>query len=314
VDIRESDAGASAATINEALRSENATLRARIAELEQAHGSPSPAGIEPARDGLDLQQSQTLLHAIMENSAAVIFVKDMEGRYITINRRWEELFHVTLAQVRGKTDHELFPPQVAKEIRDNDLAVLTTGTPIRLEERVPADGKMHVYVSIKFPIRDAAGKITAVCGIATDITDLKEAEEARSALQAQIIEASRTSLRELSTPLIPLAEGVLVMPIIGTVDSMRADHIMHALLEGITVHAARLAILDITGVKVVDTQVANALIQAAQAGRLLGAEIVLTGIGPHVATALIGLGVDLGNLKTLGTLRAGVTYALRHGQ
>lgn len=314
-DMQESDAGEQAATTIAALRSENAALRARLAELEQKHGiEPLPASTERQRGDLELQQSHALLQAILDNSTAVIFVKDVEGRFIIINRRFEDLFHVTRAEVRGKTDHDYFPVQVADQIRKHDLAIIETGVPTQVEEQVPGDDGTRVYVSVKFPIRDSTGKITAVGGIATDISDFRRAEEERAVLQAQIIDVHRNALRELSTPLIPLAEGVLVMPIIGTVDSARAAQLMDTLLEGITAHGARMVILDVTGVKVVDTQVANALLQSAQAARLLGAEVVLTGIGPHVATTLIGLGVDLGNLTTLGTLRAGVAYALRRGR
>jgi rsbT co-antagonist protein RsbR len=312
VNIRESDAAESEGAIIEALRSENAMLRARIAELEQKHEiAPLTPGAEPPRDDIDLQQSHALLQAVLDNSTAVIFVKDAEGRYTTVNRRHEELFHIPRAKLLGTTDHDHLPAQMADQIRKNDRAIIETGVSTQIEEHVPVDDGIRTYVSVKFPIFDSAGKVSAMAGISTDITALRRAEEERSALQAQIIEAHRTALRELSTPLIPLAEGVLVMPIIGTLDSSRAAQLMDTLLQGVTAHGARMVILDITGVKVVDTQVANALIQAAQAARLLGAEVVLTGIGPHVATTLIGLGVDLANLTTLGTLRAGVDYALR---
>jgi rsbT co-antagonist protein RsbR len=309
-DIRRSDAGEgeSGATIIEALQAENAMLRARIAELTQEHG------LAPTRDGLHPQQSHALLQAILDNSTAVIFVKDVEGRFITISRRFETLFHVTREELQGKTDHDYFPTRVADQIREHDLTVIETGAATQVEEHVPGTDGMRTYVSVKFPIRDSAGEISAIGGIATDITDFKRAEEERAALQAQVIDAHRAALRELSTPLIPLAAGVLVMPIIGTVDSSRAAQLMDTLLLGVTAHGARMVILDITGVKVVDTQVANALLQTAQAAKLLGTEVVLTGISPHVAATLIGLGADLGTLTTLGTLRAGVAYALRRGR
>jgi rsbT co-antagonist protein RsbR len=276
-----------------ALRAENVQMRTRITEMEQ---------------------SQTLLQSIVDNGASVIFVKDTEGRYITINRRYEVLFHVTREEIRGKTDYDIYPEAVADRLRDHDRLVIAGGEPIHVEEAVPSDDGIRHYVVIKFPIRSADGTFTAVCGIATDITERKHAEEERAALHAQIIEAQRTSLRELSTPLIPLGEGVLVMPIIGTVDSARAAQIMDTLLEGIVAQQARMAILDITGVMVVDTQVANALIKAAKSVKLLGAEVVLTGIRAPVARTLIDLGIGLDDIVTLGTLRAGIAYSLRRGE
>jgi anti-anti-sigma factor len=129
-------------------------------------------------------------------------------------------------------------------------------------------------------------------------------------LQQQIIDAQRDTLRELSTPLIPITDEVMIMPLIGTIDSGRAQMVMEALLEGVARHQARLVILDITGVAVVDTQVAQAFIQAAQAVRLLGAQVMLTGIQPQIAQTLVTLGVDLSDIITRGSLQAGIASAL----
>ncbi|MGB9722708.1 MAG: GAF domain-containing protein [Chloroflexia bacterium] len=118
-------------------------------------------------------------------------------------------------------------------------------------------------------------------------------------------------VRELSTPLMPIAEGILVLPLVGTVDSQRATQIMEVLLEGVTNQRARAVILDITGVPVVDTSVANYLLQATRAVRLLGAECILVGITPEVAQTVVGLGVDLSGLVTRSDLQGGVEYALR---
>src|SRR6185295_2919913 len=103
------------------------------------------------------------------------------------------------------------------------------------------------------------------------------------------------ALDELSTPLIPISDDTVIMPLIGNIDSRRAQQVIEALLEGVAETRTQVAILDITGVPVVDTQVANALIGAAQAVKLLGAQVVITGIRPEVAQTLVGLGVDLSN-------------------
>jgi len=118
-------------------------------------------------------------------------------------------------------------------------------------------------------------------------------------------------VRELSTPLMPIAEGILVLPLVGTIDSQRATQIMEVLLDGVTRQRARAVILDITGVPVVDTSVANYLLQATRAVRLLGAECILVGITPEVAQTVVGLGVDLHGLVTRSDLQGGVEYALR---
>ncbi len=162
-----------------------------------------------------------------------------------------------------------------------------------------------------FLVHDKQGDETlGLACVARDITEQQRAEAERTALQEQVIEAQRAAIRELSTPLMPLADGVVAMPLVGTIDSGRAQQIMETLLEGVSEHQARVAILDITGVQVVDTQIANALVQAAQAVRLLGANVVLTGIRPDVAQTLVHLGVDLGHLVTRGSLQSGIAYAL----
>jgi anti-anti-sigma factor len=143
-----------------------------------------------------------------------------------------------------------------------------------------------------------------------DITDRKHIEEQKTALQQQLIDAQRDTLRELSTPLIPITDEVVIMPLIGTIDSQRAQQVMESLLEGVAQHQAGLAILDITGVMVVDTQVAQAFIQAAHAVRLLGAEVMLTGIQPQIAQTLVHLGVDLSGIQTQSSLQAGIASAL----
>lgn len=144
-----------------------------------------------------------------------------------------------------------------------------------------------------------------------DISERKRAEEERSQLQAQVIEAQRAALHELSTPLIPVADGVVVMPLIGSMDSARAQQVMETLLEGVATHRATIALLDITGLPIVDTQVAHALVRAAQAVKLLGAQIILTGIRPEVAQTLVGMGADLSGIVTLNNLQKGIVHALQ---
>jgi len=143
------------------------------------------------------------------------------------------------------------------------------------------------------------------------IEQQKQAEAERAALHEQIIEAQRAALRELSTPLIPVSDNVVIMPLIGTIDTGRAQQVMETLLEGVAHQQATLAILDITGVSVVDTQVAQALVSAAQAVRLLGARVMLTGIQPQIAQTLVHLGVDLSSIETRGSLQAGIATALK---
>jgi anti-anti-sigma factor len=165
---------------------------------------------------------------------------------------------------------------------------------------------------------DAHGAPVRFIGTVQDITERLQAEAAqrelerqREALQEQVIEAQRATIRALTTPLIPLAEGLVAMPLVGTIDRSRAEQILETLLQGITAQRARTAIMDITGVKLVDAAVADGLLQAARAARLLGAEVILTGVSPEVARVLVELSIDMGGLVTCSTLERGIAYARR---
>jgi anti-anti-sigma regulatory factor len=144
-----------------------------------------------------------------------------------------------------------------------------------------------------------------------DITDRKLAEETEARLKDEVINAQAAILAELGTPLIPISAEVLVMPLVGSIDSQRSERVVEALLHGIVKSRARVAIIDVTGVASVDARTADALIRAARAVRLLGAEVVLTGMRAEVAQTLVTLHVDLGGIVTRGTLESGIAYANR---
>ncbi len=117
------------------------------------------------------------LLAITNNTQMVIFMKDVSGRYLHVNRRYEELFHLNKDAIIGKTDHDLFPQEIADGVCKNDQQVIQSELPITLEELIPQDDGIHIYSSIKFPLRKVSGEIYAVCGIATDITAQQQAEQ-----------------------------------------------------------------------------------------------------------------------------------------
>ena len=117
-----------------------------------------------------------LLQGILDNSTAVVYVKDLQGRYLLISRSYEALFGVTQEQLAGRTDYDVFPKEIADAVRANDSRVLATRTPLEFEEVVFQDGGRHTYISLKFPITGDSGAPYAVCGISTDITARKHAE------------------------------------------------------------------------------------------------------------------------------------------
>jgi anti-anti-sigma regulatory factor len=145
-------------------------------------------------------------------------------------------------------------------------------------------------------------------------------EAKRAAQEATIAEIRATQRREdqlraviqeLSTPIIPIYRGVLVLPLVGAIDSLRSQEITERLLEEIVRQQADMVIIDITGVSVVDTSVANHLIMTAQAVNLLGSRVIFTGISSTIAQTIIQLGVNLGDVITLNNLQAGMLYALQ---
>ena len=141
--------------------------------------------------------------------------------------------------------------------------------------------------------------------------------DAALALDAYVwshVEATRrhqAAIRELSTPVILVYDHVLLLPIVGTVDSLRAQQIMESVLQGIADHRARVLLLDIAGVPVVDTQVADHLLKTTAAVRLLGAQTILTGISAQVARTMVELGVDISSMHTRSRLKDGLELGLQ---
>ena len=129
-------------------------------------------------------------------------------------------------------------------------------------------------------------------------------------LEKMIFEQTET-LTELATPIIQLWDEIILLPLVGIVDTKRSQQIVENLLKEIVEYQAVVAILDVTGVPIIDTRVAQHLIQTVTAAKMLGTEVIITGFSPHVAQTLVMLNMDLGSIRTSGTLKAGVAEALR---
>ena len=133
-----------------------------------------------------LRESEALFRAVVNHSPAKIHIKDAQGRYTLINREAEKLFGVTDEEGRGKTSHEIFSRELADSFAAHDQAVLESGQIVEVEEEWQREGGLRTYLTVKFPIRDAAGEIVAVGAIGTDITESKRAQEARERLALAI--------------------------------------------------------------------------------------------------------------------------------
>lgn len=126
------------------------------------------------------------------------------------------------------------------------------------------------------------------------------------------VSVQKVALQELSAPLIPVFEGITIMPLVGTIDTQRAKQIMENLLNGVVKHRSEVVLIDITGVPVVDTMVAHHIIQATNAVRLVGAKSMIVGIRPEIAQTIVNLGINLDQFETKNTLKKGMESALEY--
>ena len=177
-------------------------VRARAFPVPDASGSPvRTVGIaeditERREAEQALRESEQQLEGILNNSTAVVYLKDAEGRYLRVNREFESLFGFDRREILGRTDYDLFPKDAAEQFRANDRKVMQQGKQLEIEEVAPHPGGAHTYISIKFPLLDGAGVPYAVAGISTDITERKQAQEAML-LEVTNTLVSHLDIREL---------------------------------------------------------------------------------------------------------------------
>jgi rsbT co-antagonist protein RsbR len=127
----------------------------------------------------------------------------------------------------------------------------------------------------------------------------------------RVIRQQQEAIRELSTPVLQVRERLVILPIIGVLDSQRARQLTEQLLRGIRTHRAKVVVIDITGVPEIDSTVANHLVQTVEASRLMGASVVITGLSPEIALTLVTIGVDLSKMNAVGDLQGGIEHAER---
>lgn len=276
------------------------------------------------------QEGRERLRVTLASIGDAVIATDEEGRITFMNAVAQELTKWTEAEAAGRASDEVFNiinEATRAHVESPIVRVLREGVIVGLANHtklIAKDGAEFFIDDSGAPIKDRRGRTIGAVLVFRDISERRatEAEQERLrneqaqlqierlALQDEIVRMQAERLAELSTPLIPVTNEVVIMPLIGTIDKERADQVLGALSKGVATSEARVAIVDITGVQTVDTHVAQTLINAAHAVRLLGAEVVLTGIRPRVAQALVGLGVNFTGLTTRSTLQRGINYAL----
>jgi PAS domain S-box-containing protein len=155
-----------------------------------------------------LRAAQRLTVSVIEGAGALVYAKDLQGRYILSNQAWRRLHGLTAEQAQGITDDQIFGAEIAARLRASDRLVLDSGEPMQVEERAQLGGLPAVFRSSKFPLYDEGGRIYAVCGISTDITDVVEADRRKDEFIA-------TLAHELRNPLAPIRTGLEILRRVG---------------------------------------------------------------------------------------------------
>jgi rsbT co-antagonist protein RsbR len=275
---------------------------------------PLDASAAPEQIAALRKRLETLQSAV-DALPFALFWKDRASVYLGANRVFAAHAGApSPADVVGRTDYDLaWKRAEADAFRADDQEVITSGEAKLhiIEPQRQADGRDRWLETNKVPLRDASGQVIGVVGWYQDITARKLEEDDLVRRKDEMIRAQAEALHDLATPLLPVADGVLVMPLVGGMDQARAQQVMETLLAGVVQHRTRVAILDVTGVRRIDASVVSALVGVAHAVRLLGAEIIVTGVRPDMAQTMVQLGADLRHVAVLSDLKSGVTHAMR---
>lgn len=231
-----------------------------------------------------LEQIPTPIMAVNKNFE-IIFM-NAEGRTL-LGMSWEE--------INGRYCYDVMNSVHCNTPECCMDKAMTSGTPCMARNEVNIDGRKIPIEYSATPFFNEKREVVGGLEYVLDITERVQAE-------MRMREQSRT-IQEISTPAISLWDGIVVLPIVGVVDSLRAKQMMSTMLTKIKEVSAKIIILDIQGVAAVDTAVANHLIKITKATRLMGCRCIISGISPAVAEALVQLGIDLGDVATNATLR-----------
>jgi len=239
---------------------------------------------------------------------------------------------ITEAQLlTAMTREEIFIE--ATSVYDNYIEVLETGSVEALqayarnlsERIIPRGVETHEVVGIVLLLRDVLAR-SLFAKYQTDFAKLNRILDAYEPAanriantvavgfvqeRERIIRQQQEAIRELSTPVLQVRERLLILPIIGVIDPQRARQLTEQLLRGIRTNRAKVVVIDITGVPSVDATVANHLVQTVDASRLMGANVIVTGLSSEIAQTLVTIGVDLSKINAIGDLQGGIEEAER---
>jgi rsbT co-antagonist protein RsbR len=309
--------------MDEERRQSNSDARTREHTEDRASESPEARSREEADDrsaepsGGDDELLQELVAYLRENRTK-------------LREEWaQRISDAELLQVMS--DEEIFSE--ATEVYDNYMDALETGSIENLqtyarelsERIIPRGVETDEVLGIVLLLRDALARSLFAryqedLGLLNRILDSYEPAANRIAVtvgvsfveeRERVIHEQQEAIRELSTPVLQLRDRLLILPIIGVLDTSRARQLTEQLLGAIRDNRATVVVIDITGVATIDRTVANHLVQTVEASRLMGASTILTGLSPDIAQTLVDLGVDLSMMKTVADLQGGLEEAER---
>ncbi|HET9998779.1 MAG TPA: STAS domain-containing protein [Nocardioides sp.] len=282
-------------------------------------------------DTTDTQAEDSTQHAHREGDALLPeLVAHLRANRTRLRQQWAE--RITEAHLlSAMTAQEVFSE--ATSVYDNYVEVLETGSVEALqhyardlsERIIPRGVETHEVVGIVLLLRDVLArslfeKYREDFDLLNRVLDAYEPAANRIAntvavsfveQRERVIRDQQDALLELSTPVLQVRERLLILPIIGVLDTARALQLTEQLLHGIRAHRAKLVVIDITGVPNVDEAVANSLVDTVTASRLMGADVIITGLSSDIAQTLVTIGVDLSKMHTVGDLQGGIEEAER---
>ncbi|MFF0297994.1 PAS domain S-box protein [Kitasatospora sp. NPDC004614] len=257
------------------------------------------------RDVTESARAESMFHGLLESAPDAMVIVGPDGRIVLVNRQTETLFGFDRGELVGREIEVLVPPRYRDRHVGHRNGFLTgprlrpMGAGLQLSGMRRDGTEFPLEISLS-PLQTAEGLLVAAA-----IRDVTERRETEQRLQRQ-----RDEILELSTPVIQVWDKVLALPIIGTLDTLRATRLTEGLLEKIAQTQAEVAILDISGVPTIDTQVAQHLLKTVQAAALMGAVSILSGVRPETAQSMVHLGIDMGRLRSRNTLQDALQLAL----
>jgi rsbT co-antagonist protein RsbR len=234
-----------------------------------------------------------------------IIVLDTDGQVMTWSPAAESIKGWTAEEIIGQHVSRFYTAEDVQKGRPK-IELETASRTGRFEDegwRVRKDGTKYWANVIVTALRDKEGTLRGYGKVTRDLSDRRRTEETLKRQAQEIFEMA-------VVPVVQVWEGIVLVPLIGTLDSQRTQQLMERLLHRVTESGSPVAILDITGVPAIDTQTAQHLVEMISAVRLLGADVILTGVRPSIAQTLVHLGIDLSNVMTRASLSSGLRMAL----